>query len=214
MSPDRFASAFSEIPLIAILRGISPDEVGEIGSALVSAGFRLIEVPLTSPDPFDSIGRLVRRVGETAVIGAGTVRTEAQLRQLLDVGGSLVVTPHADVRLISSAASLGLATVPGVATPTEAFAVIDAGANAVKVFPASAVPPTSLRAWRTVIPADIALCPTGGVAPEQMAEYVSAGAGGFGIGTVLYQPGFSAHDVRERARAYIDAWKVISLDAK
>lgn len=205
-----FHSAFAELPLVSILRGISPPEVEGVGSALIEAGFRLIEVPLTSPEPFKSIEILVRRFGEMAIIGAGTVRSEPQLDTLIQTGGQLMVTPHGDTTLIAAAKRRGLAALPGVATPTEAFAAIDAGADALKVFPADAVPPAILRSWRTVLPANVPLCPTGGVTPEGLAAYVDAGAGGFGIGTQLYKPGWTRAAVGARAQAYVAAWRQLS----
>jgi 2-dehydro-3-deoxyphosphogalactonate aldolase len=209
MSTTSFRSAFQDLPLVAILRWISPDEVAAVGEVLVEEGFRLIEVPLNSPDPFTSIERLARRFGDQALVGAGTVRTETQLDQLREAGGSLMVTPHGDTALIAAAKRRDLITLPGVATPTEGFAALDAGADALKIFPAEAVPPAILRAWRTVFPPELPLCPTGGVEPEGMAQYVAAGAGGFGLGSGLYKPGFGPADVRQRAKAYVEAWRAV-----
>ncbi|WP_299656114.1 2-dehydro-3-deoxy-6-phosphogalactonate aldolase [uncultured Jannaschia sp.] len=192
MNSTEFQSAFQDLPLVAILRSVTPDEVNAIGEVLVEEGFRLIEVPLISPDPFTSIERLARHFGDRVLVGAGTVRTEAQLDQLRDAGGSLMVTPHGDTALIAAAKRRGLIAMPGETTPTEDFAVLDAGADALKIFPAEAVPPAILRAWRTVFPPELPLCPTGGVEPEGIAPYVAAGAGGFGLGSGLYKPGFSA----------------------
>ncbi len=202
-----FRGALDQLPLVAILRGITPAEAEAVGASLVEAGFRIIEVPLTSPDPFKSIEILARRFGQTAIIGAGTVRTEAQLDTLARTGALLMVTPHGDGALIAAAKQRGLAAMPGVVTPTEGFAALDAGADALKIFPADAVSPTILRSWRTVFPAEIALCPTGGITPQGMAAYVAAGAGGFGIGTQLYRPGSTAAEVGERAQEYVATWR-------
>lgn len=201
-----FGQAFAALPLVAILRGITPAEIDETGDTLVEAGFRLIEVPLTSPDAFVSIARLVKRVGPDVVVGAGTVRTVDQLQHLVDCGGRLMVTPHGDVALIRAAKALGLFTLPGVATPTEGFAAIDAGADGLKIFPADTLATSTLRAWRTVM-GDTLLCPTGGITPLVMREYVAAGASGFGLGSALYAPGASPAATRQSADAFVAAWR-------
>lgn len=201
-----FDSAMAELPLVAILRGISSDEAGPLGEVLVATGFRLIEVPLTSPDPFLSIERLVRRFGKTAIIGAGTVRTVAQLDRLMSVGGQLVVTPHADSGLIRAAKSRGLATLPGVATPTEAFCATDAGADALKLYSAEMISPPSVAAFRTVLGPTVRLMPTGGITSTSMARYRQAGASGFGLGGALYRPGDTAEAVRDKAIALVEGW--------
>ena len=203
-----FGDAMEGLPLVAILRGITLAEIDATGDLLVDAGFRLIEVPLTSPDAFPSIARLVKRVGPTIVVGAGTVRTVAQLRELVDCGGRLMVTPHGDVALIRAAKALGLYALPGVATPTEGFAAIDAGADGLKIFPADTLAPSTLRAWRTVM-GDTLLCPTGGIEPTTMQYHVAAGASGFGLGSALYARGASFADTRRRADAFVAAWNGI-----
>lgn len=200
-----FAAAMEALPLVAILRGITLAEIDSVGDILVEAGFRLIEVPLTSPDAFASIARLVERVGPTILVGAGTVRTAVQLRELVDRGGRLMVTPHGDVALIRAAKALGLYALPGVATPTEGFAAIDAGADGLKLFPADTLAPSTVRAWRTVM-GDTLLCPTGGIAPATIAAHVAAGASGFGLGSALYAPGAALGDTRRRADAFVRAW--------
>jgi len=202
-----FEAAMAELPLVAILRGVAPEEVEPIGAVLLEAGFRLIEVPLTSPDPFTSIARLVRRFGDAAVIGAGTVRTVEQLDALVDAGGRLMVTPHGATALIRAAKARGLATLPGVATPTEAFAAVDAGADGLKLYPAEMIPPAAVAAFRTVLGPSVPLCPTGGVTPEDMARYRKAGAAGFGLGGALYRPGDSAAAVGDKAAAFVAAWR-------
>lgn len=202
-----FQQAMAELPLVAILRGITPAEVEPIGEALVSTGFRLIEVPLTSPEPFRSIELLVNRFGPEVIVGAGTVRRIAQLEQLHEVGGRLMVTPHADTLLIRAAGQLGLATLPGVATPTEAFAALDAGADGLKLYPAEMISPSAVRAIRTVVGANVVLCPTGGINPEDLARYVAGGASGFGLGGAIYRPGDTVNDVKVSAAAFVASWR-------
>lgn len=198
-----FKEALSVVPLVAILRGITPEEVIAVGGVLVASGFRIIEVPLTSPDAMRSISMLSDHLGPATIVGAGTVRRVEQLDELVAAGGTLMVTPHADTKLIRAAVDRNLATLPGVATPTEAFAAIDAGADALKVFPTDIIPPSTLAAFRTVIGPDVPLIPTGGIQPETMDRYLEAGASGFGLGTALYRPGDSAAHVQKMARSFV-----------
>ena len=197
--------AFDDLPLVAILRGLAPDEADAVGDALWNANWRLFEVPLNSPRPLESIARLARRF-PGAVVGAGTVRTEDEVRQVHAAGGRLIVSPHFDARVVRAATWSGLACVPGVMTPTEAFAAIEAGATALKLFPAEAIPPAAVKALRAVLPPALPLLPVGGIAPATMAGYLAAGANGFGIGSALYRPGASAEEVGRMARAFADAW--------
>lgn len=201
-----FNGAVERMPLIAVLRWITPNEVEAVGEALIEAGFKLIEVPLNSPEPYESIRRLSRRFGGDAVIGAGTVMDSTDVKRAQDAGGRLIVMPHADVEVVRAAHWAGLACIPGVATPTEGFAAMAAGADGLKLFPAEAIPPAAVRAWRAVFAKKIPLFPTGGIEPEIMAEYVAAGASGFGTGGKLYAPGRTLEEVRERAQAYVAAW--------
>ena len=194
------------LPLVAILRGLHPDQAVEMGTAIVDAGFRVLEVPLNSPRPFESIRRLADAFGDRCLIGAGTVLAPSQIREVADAGGRLIVMPHADTAVIAEAKRAGLWCVPGVATPTEAFAALHAGADALKIFPAEAIPPAVVRAWRAVLPPDLALLPVGGITPDNMEPYVAAGARGFGIGSALYAPGRSAADTATRARAFAASW--------
>jgi 2-dehydro-3-deoxyphosphogalactonate aldolase len=197
--------SLAALPLIAILRGVGPDEAIAVGEALVGAGFRAIEVPLNSPEPLKSIAALASAFGERALIGAGTVLDPADVERIADAGGGLIVMPHADLAIVRTAKAQGLACVPGVATPTEAFGSLAAGADALKLFPAEALPPAVVKAWRAVLPATTWLLPVGGITPERMAPYLAAGANGFGLGSALYQPGLAPAQVATRARAFAAA---------
>jgi 2-dehydro-3-deoxyphosphogalactonate aldolase len=201
------------LPLVAILRGLTPQEAPAIGAALADAGFHLLEVPLNSPQPLHSIELLARQLGDRCLVGAGTVLTTGQVQDVANAGGRLLVMPHADVEVIASAHALGMRCTPGVATPTEAFAALRAGADALKLFPAEQLPPPVLKAWSSVLPPGTALLPVGGITPERMAAYRSAGAAGFGIGSALYAPGTPAAEVARRARAFIDAWHQANTDS-
>lgn len=203
-------AALADLPLIAILRGVRHDKAVAIGGALVEAGFRILEVPLNSPQPLASIASLDAAFGDRAVIGAGTVMTAQQVAEIDAAGGSLIVMPHGDPAVIEAAVGADLACMPGVATPTEAFAALAAGASALKLFPAEGLPPAVLKAWRAVLPAETGLFPVGGIAPDSMAAYRVAGATGFGIGSALYKPGLNAHEVGERAQAFVAAWRAIA----
>jgi 2-dehydro-3-deoxyphosphogalactonate aldolase len=194
------------LPLVAILRGLTPQDALAVGTALVEAGLRTLEVPLNSPDPLQSIGLLAEAFGDTCLVGAGTVMTPAQVRDIAAVGGKLIVMPHADTTVIASAKQAGLVCAPGVSTMTEAFAALAAGADALKLFPAEQLPPPVLKAWLSVLPKGTALLPVGGITPDNMTPYVDAGARGFGIGSALYKPGLDAAEVGRRAHAFIDAW--------
>lgn len=201
-----FDDAFAKCPLIAILRGVKPDEVEAIGDALVEAGFTILEVPMNSPDPLDSIARLARRFEGRAVVGAGTVLRVEDVEAVGAAGGTLIIAPNANVRLIAAAAERGYVALPGIATPTEAFAALDAGAAALKLFPAEAASPAVLKAMRAILPKDTRVLPVGGIAPELMADWRKAGAAGFGLGSALFAPGMSAADVGARARTFIETW--------
>jgi len=196
-------------PLVAILRGIRPEEALDIGEALFANGFRTLEVPLNSPSPLKSIEVLARRFGGDALVGAGTVLSEASARDVAAAGGKLVVMPHSDSAVIRAAKAAGCICLPGVATVTEAFAALAAGADALKLFPAEQLPPEVLKAWRAVLPVECGLLPVGGITPDRMAVYVRAGANGFGIGSALYKPGKPAADVARDAVAFVDAWAAL-----
>lgn len=197
--------ALDTLPLIAILRGLQPAKAVEVGEVLVKAGFRVIEVPLNSPQPLQSIERLSDALGERALIGAGTVLECKDIGDVARAGGRLIVMPHADTSLIRQADHLGLFCIPGVATPTEAFAALRAGADALKMFPAEAMPPAVIKAWRAVIRPPVKLLPVGGITPETMALYLEAGASGFGLGSALFKPDQSLTTLAENAGAFIAA---------
>jgi 2-dehydro-3-deoxyphosphogalactonate aldolase len=202
---ERFAAHLAECPLVAILRGITPDEAEPVGKALVDAGFRLIEVPLNSPQPLESIARLAERFGGQATIGAGTVTTVDQVAAVGDAGGTLIVSPHADPQVIAASVAAGLVSLPGYFTPTEAFAALGAGAHALKLFPAEGASPAILRAQRAVLPREVPILPVGGIDADGLAPWLAAGANGFGLGSALYKPGYTAAEVAERARCFIAA---------
>ena len=196
-----------ELPLIAILRGIQPDDCLDIGHTLFEIGFRLIEIPLNSPDPFKSIKKLAFDLNGKAMIGAGTIFHKKQLQFLCDAGGKLAVMPHCDLELIREAKSLNLICIPGVASPSEAFAALNAGADALKVFPAEMIVPRVLKAWKSVLPERTKLFPVGGILPNSMSPYLDAGATGFGLGSALYLPGQTVKDVQANGKSFFKCWK-------
>jgi len=199
-----------DLPLIAILRGVTPDEIVAVGRALYDAGFRVIEIPLNSPQPYESISRLTAELGEDCLIGAGTVLTEAQVAEVDAAGGRLIVSPNANLAVIRASKAAGLVSAPGVATPSEGFAALDAGADSLKLFPAEQLGPAVVKAWRAVFPKELALLPVGGITPDNMGPYVAAGASGFGLGSALYKPGLSAAQVSANAQAFAAGWRALS----
>ncbi|GBR40911.1 2-keto-3-deoxy-6-phosphogluconate aldolase [Neoasaia chiangmaiensis NBRC 101099] len=200
-----FDTALAACPLIAILRGVRPDEVVAIGHELVDAGFRLIEVPMNSPSPLESIEALQKTFGDRVMIGAGTVLSPDVVDQVASIGGRLIVMPHGDTRVVTAAHRKGLICTPGVATPTEGFAALAAGAAALKLFPAEQSSPGILKAWRSVFPVGTRFIPVGGITPDNMGPWLEAGAAGFGLGSALYRKGDSAAAVGEKARRFIAA---------
>ena len=208
-SQQRFAVACAELPLVAILRGVRPDEAVPIGSALVEAGWRMIEVPLYSPDPLLSIAALADAFPD-ALIGAGTVLSASAVRDVHAAGAELVVAPNFDRDVIAEAVELGIAALPGVLSASEAFAALAVGAVGLKLFPAEMVPPSAVKALRAVLDPATILLPVGGISLANMQAYRDAGANGFGIGSSLYKPGMSAEDVGEAARHWVDAWRAAS----
>lgn len=207
---DRLHRCMKDLPLVAVLRGITPEEIPAATEALMSAGFRIIEVPLNSPRPFDSLALLVKHAGPDMLVGAGTVLDVTQVKQVAATGAGLVVSPNCDTAVISAAKVLGMVTLPGVATPTEALAALAAGADGLKMFPGETLPPKAVKAWRAVLPEGTRLLPVGGITPESMGEYLAAGAAGFGIGSALYQPGITPTALRERAAQYAGEWRRLS----
>ncbi|MFZ6655746.1 2-dehydro-3-deoxy-6-phosphogalactonate aldolase [Undibacterium sp. TJN19] len=204
-TPNTLATYLSKLPLIAILRGIQLHECEEIALGLYQQGFRCVEIPLNSPDALRSIGLLSQALPADCLLGAGTVLTSEQVSQVQQAGGRLIVMPHTDVALISFARQQGMVCLPGAATISEAFAALHAGADGLKLFPSESVPPSVLKAWRTVLPADSLCLPVGGVKPAGMHAYLQAGANGFGLGASLYQPGWSVQQVMHAASEFVVA---------
>ena len=200
-----------EFPLIAILRGIHPEDCLEIGQGLFQIGFRLIEIPLNSPEPFKSIQKLSLNLKGSAIVGAGTILQKNQLELLNDSGGKLAVMPHVDLELIRKAKTLNLLCIPGVSTPTEAFAALNAGADALKVFPAEMIVPKVLKAWKAILPKETLLIPVGGILPNSMESYIFAGANGFGLGSALYRPGLVVEEVLANAEDFLKCLKNLKL---
>ena len=196
-----------ECPLIAIIRGVTPDQVEAIGDALFEGGIRIIEVPLNSPEPLKSIESLARSFGERVLVGAGTVLTTDDVRRVKDVGGRIIVSPDTNVDVISAAAGAGLVSSPGYFTPSEAFTALRAGAHVLKIFPAEGASPAVLKAQLAVMPKGVRVMAVGGIKRDNMRPWLDAGAIGFGLGSGLYKPGQSAADTLEKARAYVAGMK-------
>jgi len=193
-------------PIVAILRGVKPDEIVAIAGALVEAGIRAIEVPLNSPDPLVSIRRLCQAYGDVTLCGAGTVLTPQAVDDVAAVGGKLIVTPNTDPEVIARAVALGLTVMPGFATPSEAFAAVKAGARALKLYPASSFGPSHIKAVKDVLPKDILVYAVGGVGAANLEPWLTAGVAGIGVGGELYRPGYSAQEVGQKAAALVAAW--------
>ncbi|MGY2202523.1 2-dehydro-3-deoxy-6-phosphogalactonate aldolase [Pseudomonas gingeri] len=198
--------ALAKNGLIAILRGLRPEEAKAIGRVLYDAGFRTLEVPLNSPQPYDSIRILRDSLPADCLVGAGTVLTPAQVGQVKAAGGQVIVMPHSDPVVLRAAKAAGLYLSPGVATPTEAFAALAEGADVLKMFPAEQMGPAVVKAWLAVLPAGTLLLPVGGITPDNMAVFLEAGVGGFGLGSGLFKPGLSPDEVAVHAKAYMTAW--------
>ena len=208
MLPELFRQSLQRLPLIAILRGVTADEVVELGTMLLECGLRVIEVPLNSPKPLLSIQRLRESLPADCIVGAGTVLSATQVREVASAGGQIIVMPHSDPGVIRAAKDAGLICAPGVVTPTEAFAALAAGADALKLFPAELVSPTVLAAMRSVLPPSTLMLPVGGITPESMQAYLKAGASGFGLGSALYRAGQTLDQTTANARRFAQAWQL------
>ncbi|NDB44200.1 MAG: 2-dehydro-3-deoxy-6-phosphogalactonate aldolase [Betaproteobacteria bacterium] len=202
----QFQAHMDRLPLVAILRGLSPEEALDVGRATVNAGFHILEVPLNSPDPLRSI-QILAAAFPNVLVGAGTVTTAQQVRDIKAAGGQLIISPHLDDNVVCETVNLGLISLPGVATPSEAFKAISLGAHGLKLFPAEMISPAVVKAMRAVLPGHIRLIPVGGIGTHNMADYRKSGASGFGIGSALYAPGKSAQAVGESAAAFVKAWQ-------
>lgn len=194
----------AECPLVAIVRGVTPGEVVAVGEAIYAAGIRIIEVPLNSPDPLASIERLAKAMGGRAIVGAGTVLKIADVGHVRDAGGRIVVSPGGETDVIAATVEAGMISAPGYFTPTEAFAALRAGAHALKLFPAEAASPATVKAQRAVLPKDVPLLVVGGINPGNMRPYLDAGANGFGLGSGVYKPGQTPAEVGAQATAFVN----------
>jgi len=201
--------ALAQNGLIAILRGLQPQDAAAVGEVLYAAGFRVIEVPLNSPSPYESIATLRKILPADCLIGAGTVLTPQQVQQVKDAGGQVIVMPHSDAKVLRAAKAAGLYLSPGVATPTEAFAALEEGADILKLFPAEQMSPAVVKAWLAVLPAGTVLAPVGGITPDNMQAFLDAGVKGFGLGSGLFKPGMTPEQVAVNAKAYVAAWKAL-----
>lgn len=200
-----FGTHFGECPLVAVIRGVTPGEAVATAQAIFDGGIRIIEVPLNSPEPFESIGRIAEALGDKALIGAGTVLDPNDVDRVRSAGGRIIVSPNIDERVMGAAVSGGMVSLPGYFTPSEAFAAIRAGAHGLKFFPAEAASPAVLKAQKAVLPKGLPVLAVGGISPDSMASWRSAGADGFGLGSGLYKPGQDAQATAEKARAYVAA---------
>lgn len=192
--------------LIAILRGLKPEQAIPVAYVLIDAGFRIIEVPLNSPEPLESIRAVAKKYGNAALVGAGTVLSTDDVEQVVNAGGRLIVAPNLNLKVGSRAKELGAVWCPGVTTTTEAFTALDAGADVLKFFPAENIPPVAIRAMRSVLPMDCVIAPVGGITPDTMDEYLAAGANSFGLGSALFKPYYTIDEIRERAIAFVNAF--------
>jgi 2-dehydro-3-deoxyphosphogalactonate aldolase len=204
MNPNETLKArLAECPLVAIIRGVTPGEAEEIGAAIWEAGIRIVEVPLNSPDPYTSIERLARSLGDRATVGAGTVLEPNQVARVRDAGGQVIVSPNTHAPVIEAAVAAGMISLPGYFTPSEAFDALRAGATGLKLFPAEGASPAVVKGQRAVLPKDVPLLVVGGVKSDTMQPWLDAGADGFGLGGGLYVPGQSAEETAAKARAYV-----------
>lgn len=204
----KFNAHMDALPLVAILRGLKPEEALEVGQAILNAGFHILEVPLNSPDPLRSI-QILAEAFPNALVGAGTVTTAQQVRDIKAAGGQIVISPHLDDNVVCEAVNLGLISMPGVATPTEAFRAIALGAHGLKLFPAEMISPSVVKSMRAVLPGHVRLIPVGGIGAHNMADYRQCGASGFGIGSALYAPGKTVQAIGESAAAFVRVWHAV-----
>jgi 2-dehydro-3-deoxyphosphogalactonate aldolase len=202
----KFQAHMDSLPLVAILRGLKPEEALAVGQALVNAGFHILEVPLNSPDPLRSL-QILSAAFPNALLGAGTVTTAQQVRDIKAAGGQLIISPHLNDNVVCEAVNLGLVSLPGVATPSEAFRALALGAHGLKLFPAEMISPVVVKSMRAVLPKEVKLIPVGGIGIHNMADYRKCGASGFGIGSALFAPGKSAEAVGISAAAFVQAWR-------
>jgi 2-dehydro-3-deoxyphosphogalactonate aldolase len=207
-------AAFEACPLIAILRGVTPADAADHARVLYEAGFRIVEIPLNSPQPFDSIAAIRQALPADAIVGAGTVLHPAFVHDVKAAGGELIVMPHSDPDVIRAAKTQGMACAPGVATPMEAFIALKNGADILKMFPAEQLGVYVVKAWRAVIAAQVPLAPVGGVTPDNMGPFLAAGANGFGLGSALYKPGQSVAATQSHARAFVEGLRVAKAGVK
>jgi 2-dehydro-3-deoxyphosphogalactonate aldolase len=204
----KFNAHMDALPLVAILRGLKPEEALEVGHAIVNAGFHILEVPLNSPDPLRSI-QILAEAFPNALVGAGTVTTAQQVRDIKAASGQIIISPHLDDNVVCEAVNLGLISMPGVATPTEAFRAIALGAHGLKLFPAEMISPSVVKSMRAVLPSHVRLIPVGGIGAHNMANYRQCGASGFGIGSALFAPGKTVQAIGESAAAFVRAWHAV-----
>ena len=204
----KFNAHMDALPLVAILRGLKPEEALEVGQFIVNAGFHILEVPLNSPDPLRSI-QILAEAFPNALVGAGTVTTAQQVRDIKAASGQIIISPHLDDNVVCEAVNLGLISMPGVATPTEAFRAIALGAHGLKLFPAEMISPSVVKSMRAVLPGHVRLIPVGGIGAHNMANYRQCGASGFGIGSALYAPGKTVQAIGESAAAFVRAWHAV-----
>ncbi|MBL1241807.1 MAG: 2-dehydro-3-deoxy-6-phosphogalactonate aldolase [OCS116 cluster bacterium] len=210
MNPITFKAALAKMPLVAIIRGVKPDEVLAVATAIKNAGFQLIEVPLNSPQPYESIRIMADALGDEILIGAGTVTSQDHVDRVHAAGGRFVVSPNTNIAVIKRTKQLGLYSVPGFYTPSEAFLAIDAGADALKMFPADTLGVKGLKAISVVLPDNVPVFAVGGVNIDNMAAYVAAGAAGFGLGSGVYKVGMAAEQVYNNAKAHVDAYNKLT----
>jgi 2-dehydro-3-deoxyphosphogalactonate aldolase len=206
---EQFVEWISPMPLVAILRGLTPDKASETGAVLIDAGFRVMEVPLNSPNPIETISILTAEFGQRALIGAGTVMTSDQVIQIAGAGGKLIVSPHSDQDLITAAKVRGLFSLPGVATPSEGFAALNAGADGLKLFPAEFLSPSVVKAWRAVMDRSVGLFPVGGITPDKIEDYLEAGATGFGLGSALFKADYTLSEIGANADRFITKMRTL-----